>query len=157
MKTRDTNNKLTALLALLVFALFGLCLLLVLLTGARVYRGLVLRGEEQTAQRTARDYVITRVRQSEGLRVEDFGGCDALVAEETLEGKVYQTRVYCYEGWLMELFCAEGVEVSPAEGERLLELSGLTLSLEGDLLRVQTGPEEPELLVFLPTGQEVAP
>ena len=46
---KEKRSKLTDLLALTVFAVFALCVLLVLLSGAKVYRGLVQRGEENFA------------------------------------------------------------------------------------------------------------
>lgn len=137
--------------ALLVFVLFALCLLLVLLTGARVYRGLVARGEESFARRTAVQYIATRVRQAETVAVEDFGGCQTLVLGETVEGEAYLTRVYCYEGWLMELFCAQGSDLSPEDGERVLEAADAGFTWEGDLLRVRTGGQE--LYLYLRKGE----
>lgn len=157
MKRLEDHRKLTGLMAVLVFALFGISLLLVLLTGAKVCRDLTRRGGEETGARTVRDYLYTRARQGENLRVEDFGGCDALVTEETVAGVTYLTRVYCYEGWLRELFCAGDAQVSPEDGEKLLEADYLKLSLEGDLLRARTDPEEPALILYLRTGQEVGP
>ena len=71
---KEKGTKLTDLLALTVFAVFALCVLLVLLSGARVYRGLVQRGEESFTSRTAARYVTMRVRQAESVAVGDFEG-----------------------------------------------------------------------------------
>ena len=139
------------LLALLVFLLFALCLLLVLLTGAGVYRGLVRRGEERYAARTTVQYIATRVRQAGDVAVEEFGGCKALVFPETIDGERYLTRVYCHEGWLMELFSTGTAELSPEDGERVLEAEDLLVQLEGNLLTVRTG--EQTLYLHLREGE----
>lgn len=140
MENRST--KWTSLLALLVFVLFALCLLLVLLTGAGIYRNLVRRGEESFVRRTAVQYIATRVRQARAVAVEDFGGGKALVFPETIDGETYLTRVYCHEGWLMELFSTVDADLSPEDGERLLEAEPVELDREGNLLTVKTGGQK---------------
>lgn len=149
-KKRNTG---TSLLVLLVFVLFALCLLLVLLTGAGVYRELVRRGEEGFARRTAVQYIATRVRQTGTVTVQDFGGCQALVFPEAGEEETYLTRVYRYEGWLMELYCAEGADLSPEDGEQLLETEPLRFSLENGLLTVSGGGQT----LYLHLREEAGP
>lgn len=135
------TSRTTGLLALLVFLLFALCVLLVLLTGAGVYRGLVRRGEESFAQRTTVQYLATRVRQARTVTVQDFHGCKALVIPETIDGDTYLTRVYCHDGWLWELFSTDTADLSPEDGERVLEAEDLQFHLEGTLLTVYAGEQ----------------
>ena len=153
MKEKPSN--LTEFLALAVFALFALCLFGVLLTGAKVYRNLVDQGSRSYADRTAAMYLSTRVRQSGGITVEEFDGCPALVSREEIDGRTYVTRVYCWDGYLRELFCAENAALSPEDGEIVLEAETFSLKQEGNLLRIQFGTDE--LLFHLPTGMEVGP
>jgi len=127
-------TKMTDLPALLVFAVFAVCVLTVLLYGAQVYGRLVQRGEESFRMRTATQYVTTRVQQAESVSVTDFDGCEALTIRENIEGMDYLTRVYCYDGFLRELFCAESAALSPQDGEKIIAAEKLQLSIEGDLL-----------------------
>ena len=88
--------------------------------------------------------------------MEDFGGTDALVFREDSE---YMTRVYCYEGWLMELYASQELEMKPADGERIMELSGLEMALEdGRLTLTVTGPEggASSLVLSLRSGEGAA-
>lgn len=133
---KKNASKITDLLALTVFAVFAVCVLVVLLYGAGSYRALVQRGEESFRLRTCTQYVATRVLQAETVTVADFDGCPALQLSEQVDGTVYVTRVYCCGGYLRELFCAEGAALSPDDGEKLLPAADLQLSLEGDLLTV---------------------
>lgn len=133
MKNEREHSRITGLMALLVFAVFAVCILAVLLTGAGVYRHLVDRGEADHARRTAAQYVTTRVRQADraqSVTVEDFGGAEALVLREEIGGAVYLTRVYCFDGYIRELFTAENGVFSPEDGEKVLEVQALSFSLE---------------------------
>lgn len=141
------TSKLTDLLALTVFAVFALCVLLVLLTGAKVYRNLVNAGGESYTARTAAQYVTTRVRQAQNVGLEDFGGCEALTITEIIDSETYITRVYCFDGWLRELYCAENAVLSPADGEKVMELEELSFSLEEGILTAKVGSRKLSLYI----------
>lgn len=152
---KEKTSKITDLLAFVVFTVFAVCVLLVLLTGAKVYRTLVARGSEDYEVRTAAQYVSTRVRQAETVTVEDFGGCSALVALEEIGGETYLTRVYCHDGYIRELFCAENAALSPEDGEKIMEAERLSFSLEGGVLTAWI--DSRELNLYLRSGKEVSP
>ena len=163
MKKEQENSKITGLMALLVFAVFAVCVLGVLLTGAGVYKRLVGSGAEDYSRRTTAQYVTTRVRQAGragSVGVEDFGGQDALVLREEIGGSVYLTRVYCFDGWVRELFTAESGDFSPEDGEKVLEAEELSFAMEGSSLLAQiTLPDGTvqELTLYLRSEGEVLP
>ena len=132
MKKKFT--KITDLTALLVFAAFAVCVLLVLLCGAKSYRNMVRRGEESFCKRTATQYVSMRVRQAQRVTVTDFEGCPSLTIREQIDGVNYLTRLYCYDGYLRELFCAETAALSPEAGEKIMMAKNLHLAVENSLL-----------------------
>lgn len=134
MKKKFT--KITDLMALLVFAAFAVCVLLVLLYGARSYRNVVRRGEESFRERTAVQYVSMRVRQAERVTVTEFGGCRTLAFHEQIDDAAYVTRLYCYDDYLRELFCAEQASLPPEAGEKIMPAESLQLSVEDRLLTV---------------------
>ena len=144
MRDAFKQRHISSFAALVVFVLFAACVLSVLLSGAGVYRRLVRRGQESYAQRTCQQYIATKVHQcpvGSAVSVEEFGGETALVLREQMEGEVYLTRVYCHEGWLMELFAAESGEFTPGDGENLLPVQDLSLELEEGLLQVAVTDE----------------
>ena len=149
------SSKATRLLALLTLAVFACGLLLVLLTGAALYRRLVDRGEESYRRRTALQYLTTRVRQAEAVKIEDFQGCPALVLEETSEGEAILTRVYCHGGWLRELYALPEAELSPEDGAPLLEAGTLELSRDRSLLSLTL--DGSRIFLWLPQGTEAGP
>lgn len=163
MKTEGKRHNVTSLAALLVFTVFTLCALLVLLTGAKVYRGVTDRARTRADAATAARYLTTRVHQADrtnGLLLEAFGDGDALVLLSEADGEAYETRIYCHNGWLCELFSAKDAGLSPEDGEQILPLRGLSVSRQGQGLHItlqdNTGAEQ-ALFLTLRAQQEEAP
>ena len=140
MKMKEQKRKADAVLVLVLFGVFAVCILAVLLTSADAYRRLAERDEQSYDHRVATQYLATRVRQGDEagrVFVETFDGVDALVLQEEIEGEVYETRVYCYDGYLRELFCWEEAELAPEDGEIVLPAQAMSLNLEDGLLDVE--------------------
>lgn len=135
MKKRGIDQfHISGLLAFVMLAVFAISILSVLLTGAEVYSRLTEDTAANHARRVAEQYLATRLRQGDGTYAEDFGGVSALIFPEDVGGTTYITRIYCYEGWLRELYTAEAGEFSPADGEKLLEMEALSVIIEDDLV-----------------------
>lgn len=148
---------------LLLFGIFAVCVLFVLLTGADAYQRLVQRDQSAYSRRTVAQYITTRVRQADGLgqvSVGDFGGVDALMLTEEIDGLRFVTRVYCYDGNLCELFTLAEDAFEPGDGEGLLPAEKLELTLEDQILTAvitnADGTVE-ELILYLRSGEEAAP
>ncbi len=138
MKRGPIRYQLDGLVALLLFGMFAASVLVVLLTGADAYRRLTRRDEAAYDYRTCAQYVATRVRQADtagSVAVTDFCGEPALVLSEP-EDEGYATWVYFHDGWLMELYASITGSFAPEDGERMMEIGGLELSLESGLLTV---------------------
>ena len=131
-----TGYHMDGLIALLLFGVFAACLLAVLLTGAGAYKRLNARNEETYARRTCMQYVANRVHQAPkptDVTVEPFGDGNALTITDE-DGWI--TRVYYYDGCLMELYYNASFTLSPRDGEKIMEINGLDLLLEDELLTV---------------------
>lgn len=134
------KSNLGFLLVLLVFAVFMVSILMVLLTGADVVKGITQRDQKSYEQRTAVQYIATRVRQADqagmiAVRTTDAG--DRLVLAEEIEGSLFETSVYCYDGYLCELFCASGYDPGPEFGERILPAERFCVIDCGDHLQLE--------------------
>ena len=162
MKTGQNKRKIDNLLVLLLFGVFAVCILSVLLTGADVYQRLASRDQRSYDQRTAAQYLTTRVRQADRLGdvgIESFDGQDALVFTEVIDGHTYETLVYCYDGYLRELFVAAGGSFLPEDGEKVLAAQGLSIRKDDQLLNVElTSPsgETQALSLYLRSGKGAA-
>ena len=154
MRERSNRQSITTLAALLLLGVFGVSILSVLLTGAGTYRRLVQRHQLSYDRRTCAQYVAARVRQApspDAVVLSRFGSSDALVIREDVDGTVYLTRVYCHDGWLMELFAAADGDFAPEDGQKLLPADSLTLTQTGTLLQadIAHGGETTQVAVQL--------
>lgn len=138
MKKRATKYHFDSLAVLLLFSVFAICVTAVLLVGADAYSRLVRRDAAVHDRRTCMQYVATRVRQAQEpglIKVEPFGSGNALVIAD---GAGCITRVYYYDGYIMELYTDADTVLSPQAGEWVMEAGGLDLLLEDGLLTVTT-------------------
>lgn len=160
MKRQKIQHQMSGLLMLLLFGVFAVCVLAVLLTGARAYRGLTQRDQAAFDRRTCVQYIATRVRQSDvwgGVELDELEGVPALLLHDGVTS--YVTWVYCYDGYLMELYTSEDAELGPEDGERVMPLEGLSLTLEDGLLtaRIDSGEGVTDTLsLSLRCGEEGA-
>lgn len=156
------NKHLEGLIALLLFGVFAVCMMMVLLTGAETYHRMTQRDQQAYCRRTCTQYIATQVRQSDALdaaSVAPFGQGDALLLAEEIEGARYIRRIYLYDGYLMELFSQEETELEPRDGEKIMELSGLQLSLENGWLEVRCTDDQgvvSRLTLSMRSGEEAA-
>ena len=151
------HRKITELLGLLVFGLFALCVAAVLLMGGKTYQVLTQRADAANSHRVAVRYLTTRFHQAPEVALEDFCGLQSLTIREEIQGKRYITRVYCHEGAVRELFSGENAQVSPADGEIVLDAEKLTFAQNDGLLTVEiTHPDSKcqRVLLALPEWKE---
>ena len=153
------KNQLSGVLVLLVFAVFGVSVLLVLLTGADVVKTLSERDQESYDRRTTMQYITTRVRQADEagcVAVESIDGVDVLILREEIEGEHYETRVYCYDGYVRELFAFAEDEFFAGDGEAVLKAENLSLRMEGQVITAElTDPtgQVQTLTLYLRSGE----
>lgn len=156
------KSNISGLLVLLVFAAFMISVLLVLLTGADVVQKLTVRDQSSFDCRTAARYITTRTRQADGagmIAVRSFGGQDALVLSENIEGTMYETLVYCYDGYLREMFVEAGVEQNAEFGEKILPMQSFRIRDYSNYLLAELSffdGQEETILLCLRSEREVA-
>ena len=163
MKQESKQFHISRLFTLGVFFLFALTLVLVILTGAKIYRTTVDAGQHAYEERVTVQYLTARVRRADSLSLmtlEDFCSLDALVFHETLDGTDCQTLIYCYDGWLRELFCTDSAAFSPSSGEKVLPLDGISMTKNESLLHITATLPCGNTVSFdlqLRSGMEVTP
>jgi hypothetical protein len=144
MKSSSTNNHHTeTLAAMLLFGVFAVCVLLVLFTGTRVYRRLSEQNSSNYYRRTCTQYLVTRVHNAERIETAPFGNGNAMLLREDIEGTEYVTYVYCYDGFLCELFTEYQEEAEPENGEAVIRADALDVEIENGLLKAElTAPDD---------------
>ena len=139
MKERHGKKSISGIAALILLAVFAIGILSVLLTGAGVYKRLADQNAASYDVRTCMQYLANKIRQapaSDAVVVSEFGDGDSLLIREYIGESEYWTQVYCYDGWLMELFTVADGGFAPADGERILPIEHLSVSIDGSLLQI---------------------
>ena len=140
MMTTKTKHHTESLLVLLLFGIFAVCILLVLLTGANTYKTITERNDAAYSERTAAQYISTKVHQADNLdmiTVVPFGETMALQLAETVEGETYTTYIYYHDGQIKELYAAADSGLTPEDGWEILPAESLNFSLQNNLLRAE--------------------
>ena len=117
--------------SLMLTCVFGVTLLLSLVTGAEVYRRVEERGDESSRARVSLSYITAKIHgydQAGMLETGDFGESGAVFLYEEIDGFVYETILYVYNGNLMEMLCEKGWELSPEFGEVVSPARALTVA-----------------------------
>ena len=149
------KNNLAGVFTLLVFAVFMVCVLMILLTGADVVRGITQRDQRSYDQRTAVQYLTTRVRQADQTGDVSVSESGALLLREDIDGTTYETSVYCHDGYLREMFYETGYALPPEFGEAVLPASDFRASQEDQLLTITLEmPNGTEQTLFLQLRSE---
>lgn len=133
-------DSLFTFLLLLSFLLFSLLLCSI---GSAVYRSGSDSLNENYTSRTALAYLAEKLREhdeSGALSETSIGETTALLLSETIDGKVYVTYLYYYDGALCELFAAADTDPSPEMGTKIAKLRSFSFSWdeEHSLLLLKT-------------------
>ncbi len=137
MNRESSRTRLAGVVPFLLFAVLAVSVLTVLMTGAEQYGNLTDRDQRTFAQRTAGQYVRTKLRQTSGeIAAAEFCGTSAVSIRETVGEFSCVTWIYCHEGWLRELFTLAGEEMPLDAGEKIIEMEALDATLVDGLLHV---------------------
>ena len=145
MSKKTNKTDISTLAPLLTLVVFSVCILLVLLFGAKLYKNALDRDSTNFDKRTAQQYITTRIRQSDADGMVFVGTFedgvpssqgDTFFFVERYSGITYYTRIYCHDGYLYELFAAAEDVFDRQDGEKILPLDGISYSLEGETLKV---------------------
>ena len=130
-----------ALASLMLTCVFGATLLLSLAAGAGVYRRVQSRVEESAQARESLSYVAAKIHACDRagmVEAGSFGGGGAVFLYEEIEGFTYETILYVYDGYLMEMLCEKGGEMPPEFGETVAAARALRVTEPGkNLLRLE--------------------
>lgn len=145
MKKRIKKIDASTLSPLILFTVFSLCVIAVLLTGAKIYRNASGRDRASYDRRTVAQYLTTRIRQSDrdgGYFIGEFDSTSGQAQGDTFfscveyDGELYHTRIYCHDGYLYELLTLAGAEFEPRDGEKIIEAESVTFKIIGNAVEV---------------------
>ena len=135
----DTRSVMRLFTVMLLVAFFA-TLMLGLASGAHAYRvvdGMRVSTDELHLQSLLANIVRMNDVNS-GLRRAQGPEGPALVLEQDLETGTYETRIYAYEGMVVQEYAMEGTEPDPAGATPLLASRTFDFDLDEGLLCVRT-------------------
>lgn len=140
-ETRSNGHIIDVLFVLALFAVFIATALIVALMGADVYRDTVENMNRSFDTQTSLTYVSTKIRQNDiagGVFLDDMAGIPSLVLEQEVEGEVYQTWIYHYDGSLKEMFVKKGSVLDPEFGISIMSVESFAVTEHKGLFRIAT-------------------
>ena len=145
MRKTVKSHTIDVVFVLAIACAFAASILLVLMLGVNVYGNIQKTSEIQFDERVCLSYVTAKVHShdSQGeVRTGSFEDIPALFLDQEYDGVYYNTIIYTYNGWLMELFCEKDMMadlgLSPESGTPVLEVDAVAFdSVRPDLLSVE--------------------
>lgn len=121
--------------------LFVLSALSVIAIGATIYKKNVSSMSTNDSHRIASSYITEKVRQADengNISVKEIFGENALVLTKEVGGTLYNTYIYDYDGYLMELFARDDLgQFYPQSGQKILEIDSFDIeSVSENLMSV---------------------
>lgn len=146
-----------------VFALlaaFALLSLVVVVIGARAYKGINASAEAAYTSRTGMSYLLGKVRGADEagmISLLEQDGTQVLSLGGLYDGEWYNTYIYCDGESVLEYFANAKQAFSPEFGEAILPARSLSFSKDGALLSIElvdANGASHEASLFLSAGGE---
>lgn len=132
------NHAISGVFVFLLLGIFAIFSTIMVVMGAKAYRGMVEKADVHNSIRVASSYIRTMLRSNDEagvLRVEDLNGVQTITMENDY-GDIYVTRIYLYDGKLREWFALAEIPFEPANGESVCNLDTMQAELKDGLLHV---------------------
>ena len=137
---KTKKYKVDILVVLCLFIFFTISLSCLLLGSVKKYKSITSKSDKNFHIRTSALYISNKIKfanENENIYIDKFNGLDAICFKETIDDVEYVTRIYCYEGYLMELFSEKDNTLEPIAGERITSLKSISIeNIRADLIKV---------------------
>ena len=153
------NHAISGVFVFLLLGIFAIFSTIMVVMGAKAYRGMVEKADVHNSIRVASSYIRTMLRSNDEagvLRVEDVDGVQTITMENDY-GDIYVTRIYLYDGKLREWFALADIPFEPANGETVCSLDTMQAELKDGLLHVVVSEHGTEMEIdYAPRTTETA-
>ena len=132
------GRKFDLLAVLLVLCVFSVTILSLLLTGAGTYKNITEKDQAAQQEQIEALYISNKVFQAHDescVAVASEDGVQVLKISSEEGGEQHITRIYCYEGWIMELYSDADYQFFAGDGEKITPADDLKFSVSGGLLK----------------------
>ena len=143
MTKANRGQKIDTVFVLFIFSIFAVSILIVLMLGASIYQNIAEISEEGADDRLALSYIWTKTKKANNagvVYVEDFYGSNALIIDEIIGDRHFQTIIFHEDGWLLELFSEKDFGLGRSDGSRVLRVDDLGFeAVEYGLIKATSG------------------
>jgi len=130
------------LFIMLLFLILTICSIFTITFGAKVYKNIDSRMNENFIGTTALSYISNKVKQadeSNAVSVLTMENTQILKIEQVFNDTKYFTLIYFKDGNIKELFVSEDSQYTLEDGISIMEGEGISFSMIGEnLLKVET-------------------
>lgn len=135
MNSRSSHS-INTVFVLMIFCLFAVCSLFLVLIGANSYRRIVGEMDSNNETRASLSYISNKVHAANGgdVGIETLNGQKVLVIGSNTGERKYNTYIYLYNGYLMELFTRADNGFTPGDGDKITPLTAFTMEKDGSEL-----------------------
>lgn len=130
IRSSKHGHRLHTLVILILFLVFVLSSVSVLMYGTKVYKSVTEKTNENYSLRTGLIYLSNKIKAADksSIYMDTYQKVDMLVIPEEIEGQMYETRIYCYNGQLREIFTDVGNDIPLDGGLYITDMKNLTIS-----------------------------
>jgi hypothetical protein len=142
-----STHAISGVFVFLLLGLFAVFSTVMVLMGAKAYRGMVEESAMHNSLRVASSYIRTMLRsndESDVLKVEDVDGIHTITMENDW-GDIYVTRLYVYDGKLREWFAMAEIPFVPQNGESVCDLDSMHAEIVDGILKVNVVRNEMDM------------
>lgn len=136
----NISHSMQGVFVFVLLGLFALMSTLLVLLGALMYNGTVSTTAKNNEDRVLSAYVRSMVRSqdaADSVRVEKGDGGDRLALYEDIDGDMYVTWIYQYDGYLYEQFTEADRAFDPEEGTAICPADSFAAEIDRRLLTVK--------------------
>lgn len=139
---RITGQSVQFLFTMLLFLTLTICSIFTITFGAKVYKNIESRMNENFLGTTALSYISNKVKQgdeSNAVSVLNMENIQVLKIEQIFNDTNYYTLIYFRDGNIKELFVSEDSQYTLEDGINIMAGEGISFSMiENNLLKVET-------------------
>ncbi len=149
---RTRGQSVQFLFTMLLFLILTICSIFTITFGAKVYKNIDSRMNQNFIGTTALSYISNKVKQadeSNAVSVLAMGDIQVLKIEQIFNETKYYTLIYFRDGNIKELFVSDDSQYTLEDGINIMEGQGISFSMvEKNLLKVETLGNQGETILL---------
>lgn len=130
----------TGICMLALLLLFGASTCMLVAAGYGSFNRMTILQDECLNTRVAMNYISMRMRRFDiknAIRIDDSSPKTRLVLSEDIDGEIYETRIYLYNGYLQESFVPAATLFNEEYGLEIIPLDSFVIKRENKMIEIE--------------------